>query len=73
MRRGPSVADYTYVEISDEDAKKHDKALLAAQVHLLETIPKVNITSSGGTTVRNLAEAYAFLRGAAASTGRVPE
>ncbi|WP_011694001.1 hypothetical protein [Arthrobacter sp. FB24] len=63
------MADYTYVEFDDEEAKKHDKALLAAQIHLLETIPKINVNAPGGQTVRNFAEAYAFLRGAAVQAG----
>lgn len=63
------MADYTYDEIDDELAKKHDKALLAAQVHLLETIPKVTPNTPGGQTIRNLAESYALLRGAAVQAG----
>ncbi|MDJ0460040.1 hypothetical protein PUN71_022785 [Arthrobacter sp. NQ7] len=65
------MADYTYVEIDDDQAKTHDKALLAAQIHLLETIPKVTINTLGGQTIRNLAEAYALLRGAAVQAGEV--
>lgn len=65
------MADLTYIEIDDELAKKHDKALLEAQVHLLETIPKVNISAPGGQTVRNLAESYALLRGASVQASGV--
>jgi hypothetical protein len=63
------MADYTYIELDDELAKQHDKALLAAQLHLLETIPKINVSAPGGAMVRNFAEAYAFLRGAAVQAG----
>ena len=63
------MADYTYVEIEDEEAKKHDKALLAAQTHLLENIPKFNLSAPGVRSIRDLAEAYALLRGAAVQVG----
>lgn len=63
------MADYTYVEIDDEQAKKHDKALMAAQIHLLETIPKINVSAPGAQTVRHFAEAYALLRGAVVQAG----
>jgi hypothetical protein len=63
------MADYTYVEIDDEQAKKHDKALLAAQTFLLENILKFNLSPGGVRSVRDLAEAYALLRGAAVQAG----
>jgi hypothetical protein len=63
------MADYTYSKIDDELAEKHDKALLAAQVYLLETIPKVTANAPGGNLTRNLAESYALLRGAAVQAG----
>ena len=63
------MADYTYEKIDDELAEKHDRALLAAQLHLLETIPNISINTPGGQTIRNLAEAYALLRGAAVQAG----
>lgn len=63
------MADYTYVEIDDEEAKKHDRALLAAQTHLLESIPNFNSSAPGVRAARDLAEAYALLRGAAVQVG----